>query len=103
MQNHRIDHDSLPSQLKQLVADQFRLDILEPDTISDDAPLIGGGLGLDSLDALELAMSVEEEFGIVIGTREESHQALASIASLADYIRARTQPGRSGLPDSAAA
>ena len=103
MPNHRPDQDTLTAQLKQLIADQFRLDIREPATISDQAPIIGGTLGLDSLDGLELAMSVEEEFGIVIGTREESQQAFASIASLADYIRARTHPGHRGLPDSAAA
>ena len=103
MPNHRLDQDSLTEQLKQLIADQFRLDIREPAAISDHAPLIGGGLGLDSLDALELAMSVEEEFGIVIGSREESQQAFASIASLADFIRARTPAGHRGLPDSAAA
>ena len=69
----------------------FRLDILEPDKIADHEPLIGGGLGLDSLDAVEFAMCLEEVFGITIHLREESHSALASIASLADFIHTRAQ------------
>src|SRR5438876_407204 len=85
------DHSpaSLSSRLKHLIAALFRLDLAEPDNISDYEPLIGGRLGLDSLDALELAIRVEEEFGITIHTHEESHRAFASIASLTDFIHAR--------------
>jgi len=86
--------DQLKSRLKHLVADQFRLDIPAPDKIADDAPLIGSGLGLDSLDALELAICLEEEFGLSIDSREESHRAFASISSLASYIEARLAPVR---------
>ena len=57
--------------------------------MSDQEPLIGSGWGLDSLDALELAMCVEEEFGVTITSREESHRAFASIGDLADFIRSR--------------
>ena len=92
VQNHRHETDQLTSRLKYLVADLFRLDIVEPKTISDDAPLIGGDLGLDSLDALELAICIEEEFGLTIESREESHRAFASISSLAGFIAARTRP-----------
>jgi acyl carrier protein len=92
MKNRRLDQDPLPTQLKHLVADLFRLDIAVPAEISDSEPLLGSGLGLDSLDALELAMCIEEEFGVVIQSREESHRAFANIASLADYIQTRTQP-----------
>lgn len=103
VKNRSFDHDPLPSQLKHLVADMFRLDILEPDKISDEEPLIGGNLGLDSLDALELGMCLEEKFGITIGSATESRTALASIASLADFIRARgqTSPALSHSPATA--
>jgi acyl carrier protein len=88
MKHHRRDQDSMPSQLKHLVVELFRLDIKEPDRIADAAPLLGGALGLDSLDALELAMSVEEKFGVTIGSHAECREAFASIASLASFIQA---------------
>lgn len=88
VKNRCLDQDLLLSQLKYLIVDMFRLDILEPDKIADDQPLIGGSLCLDSLDALELAICVEEEFGIAIRSGEESHSVFTSIASLADFIHA---------------
>ena len=91
MKKVRSFRDPLSAQLKQLVADLFRLDIAAPSEIPDDEPLLGSGLGLDSLDALELAMCIEEEFGVVIQTQEDAHRAFASIASLVDYISARTK------------
>lgn len=91
MNNH--DQDPLPSRLKHLIAAQFRLNLPEPDKIPDHEPLIGGRLGLDSLDALELAMSVEEQFGITIQSYAESTSAFASIATLTEFIHARTGVG----------
>ena len=79
--------DPLLSQLKQLLVDKFRLSESIAGKITRDEPLIGGSLGLDSLDALELGMCVEEEFGLTISSAAESHTALASIGSLADFIR----------------
>ena len=94
--NHASKQDLLPSRLKHLVADLFRPDISEPDTISDRAPLIGGSLGLDSLDALELALCVEEEFGLALYSPEDSQRAFSSISSLAVFIHthAYTSPVR---------
>ena len=94
--NHASKQDLLPSRLKHLVADLFRPDISEPDTISDRAPLIGGNLGLDSLDALELALCVEEEFGLALYSPEDSQRAFSSISSLAVFIHthAYTSPVR---------
>lgn len=97
MKNQSFGQDLLPVRLKQLVVDLFRLDILEPANITDDETLFGGSLGLDSFDAVELALCIEEEFGIAICGREMSHSAFASIASLADFIHASTQPGRECL------
>lgn len=83
-----LDHDLLISRLKHLIVDLFRLSQSEPDEISDDEPLLGGSLGLDSLDALELALCIEEEFGVMMQSREESLHAFASVASLASFIQA---------------
>jgi len=88
MKNH--DDDPLPSRLKHRIVRLFRIDLDDPDSISDHAPLINGSLGLDSLDALELAMCIEEEFGVTILSQAESLRAFASIESLAGFIHART-------------
>ncbi len=86
--NHPIDdHDILLARLRRLLARKFRLSEREFAGYTHDEPLIGGRLGLDSLDALELGICVEEEFGISIDSAAESHLAFASIASLAGFIR----------------
>jgi acyl carrier protein len=84
-----FDQGLLLSQLKHLVADMFRLDLLDPDKIDANEPLMGGNLGLDSLESLELAICVEEKFGISLCSAGEPHGAFASIASLASFIHAR--------------
>lgn len=86
--------DPLRAQLKQLIVRTLKLDDLQPEDISDDEPLIGSGLNLDSIDALELVVTLEKEFGIKISSSEESRTALASIAHLADFVRARAPADR---------
>jgi acyl carrier protein len=86
--------DPLITRLKTLIVTTLKLDDVTPDQMADDEPLIGSGLNLDSIDALELVVSLEKEFGIKISSSEESRQALASIAHLAEFIRARADPGR---------
>jgi len=80
--------------LKHLIVGTLRLEDIEPEAIPDDEPLIGGGLSLDSVDALELVVRLEKEFGIKIGSSEESRSALASIAGLAAFIRANAPKER---------
>lgn len=86
--------DPLLLRLKHLLIDTLKLEGVTPGTISDDEPLIGSGLSLDSIDALELVVQIEKEFGIKIASSEESRQALASVASLAAFVRARADPAR---------
>lgn len=82
--------DPLSARLKTLIVETLKLDDLRPDDIPDDEPLFGSSrFGLDSIDALELVVKLEKEFGIKIGSSEESRQALASVGALAAYIRAR--------------
>lgn len=88
------DQTLLLSHVKRFMAEMFRLDILVPDDIADDEPLSGPTFDLDSLDMLELAVCVEEEFGIAIRHEEESRIVLGSIASLADFISGRTGAGQ---------
>ncbi len=86
--------DPLKARLKDLIVTTLKLEDVTPAELADDEPLIGSGLNLDSIDALELVVTLEKEFGIKIGSSEESRQALASISHLAEFIRARVDPAR---------
>ena len=86
--------DPLIAKLKILIVETLRLEDIAPADIPDDEPLVGGGLSLDSIDALELVVRLEKEFGIKIATSEEAKRALANVAALAAYIRERADPGR---------
>ena len=86
--------DPLIPRLKQLIVSTLKLEDVAPSDLADDEPLIGSGLNLDSIDALELVVTLEKDFGIKITSSEESRQALASVAHLAEFIRARADPAR---------
>ncbi len=86
--------DPLIAKLKVLIVDTLRLEDVTPEELPDEEPLIGGGLSLDSIDALELVVRLEKEFGIKISSSEESRAALASIKALAAFIRERADPVR---------
>ena len=79
--------DSLIEQLKQRIIDILNLEDLVPDDIDASAPLFGEGLGLDSLDALELVVMLEKDYAIKITDIEVGRQAFASVTSLAEFIR----------------
>jgi acyl carrier protein len=81
-----MDSAQLRSELKHLIVGELNLKGRNPETIEDDAPLFGTGLGLDSLDALQLAMSIEEKMGVRIPEGEEARSIFASVRSLADHI-----------------
>jgi acyl carrier protein len=73
--------------LKTLIVATLKLDDIQPEEIADDELLIGSArLGLDSIDALELVLAVEREFGVKIGSSEESRRALKSVRTLADNL-----------------
>ncbi len=81
-----MDSAQLRSELKRLIVGELNLKGRDPETIEDDAPLFGDGLGLDSLDALQLAISVEEQMGVRIPEGEEARAIFVSVRSLADHI-----------------
>ena len=74
--------------LKKVLIERLRLKIA-PEDIQDDAPLFGEGLGLDSIDALELAIAVEKNFGVEIKNEQEGRTAFQSIRHLAAFIEER--------------
>ena len=82
----------LKLRIKQMLIDALKLDGVTPESIDDSAPLFGGGgggLGLDSLDALQLAVSVEETFGVQVADEKAGKTAFASVNALASYIAAQ--------------
>jgi acyl carrier protein len=79
-----------PNRIKRLIVDSLHLEGIEPEMIEDEAPLFGEGLGLDSVDALELVVALEKEFGIKIKSQELGREVFSSVSSLSQFIEART-------------
>jgi acyl carrier protein len=79
-----------PDRIKRLIVDSLHLEGVEPEMIEDEAPLFGEGLGLDSVDALELVVALEKEFGIKIKSQEMDREVFSSVSSLTQFIEART-------------
>ena len=71
--------------MKELLATGLRLE-LAPSDIPDESPIFGDGLGLDSIDALELVVLVEEKFHVSIPDEEVGRQAFASVTALVQFI-----------------
>ena len=80
---------SFHKELKQFIVRRLRLESIDPQSIADDAQLVGGGLDLDSIDLLELVVGLEKEYGVKIADVSEGRRALASVTSLAEYLTAR--------------
>lgn len=88
-------HDSeLKKDLKRLIVERLRLEGVTPDSIADDAPLFGDGLGLDSVDALELVVGLEQEYGIVIKSHEIDKTIFTSVQTLANFVRSARAGGQ---------
>ncbi len=81
-----VEKDVLKSELKQLIIKTLRLEDINLDEIQDDAPLFREGLGLDSIDALELVVALEKTYQVVIEDEEVGKKAFASIEALADFV-----------------
>ncbi len=78
--------DELISQLKQQIIDALNLEEMTADDIDANAPLFGEGLGLDSIDALELIVLMEREYGIKLSNPAEGKEIFRSVATIADYV-----------------
>ena len=81
-----VSEQELRQALKVLIVDRLRLEGLTPDRITDDMPLFGEGLGLDSVDALELVVGIEKEYGLSIKSHEVDKESFRSVASLGRFV-----------------
>lgn len=79
--------EQLIAKLKTEIIEVLNLSELAPESIDADAPLFVEGLGLDSIDALELIVLIEKKYGLKIGTAEEGKKVLRSVRSMAEFIR----------------
>jgi acyl carrier protein len=80
----RAEHEY---ELKELIVNTLQLKDVTADTIDSEAPLFGSGLGLDSVDGLELALGIERHFGIKIEPSEEqAAKIFSSVRTLAEHL-----------------
>lgn len=81
--------EELQIELKALIVSALGLEDIKPEDIETDAPLFVDGLGLDSIDALELGLAIKKKYGITMSAEnEENKKHFASISALADFIAA---------------
>lgn len=80
--------DALIDQLKGEIIEQLNLEDLKKEDIDNDAPLFGEGLGLDSIDALELIVLLEKNHGIKIANPADGKKIFQSVRTMAEFIQA---------------
>jgi len=78
--------NNLIEKIKQLIITRLKLVDMTPQMIEDNAPLFGEGLGLDSIDALELVLGLEKEFGVIIPDAEVGKKVFQSVSTVAQYV-----------------
>ena len=81
--------DELKQEIKELIISSLELEDVTPEDIKDDAPIFGKGLGLDSIDALELGVAIKKRFNVKLSAEsEDSRKHFASVNALAEFISA---------------
>ena len=85
--------DTLVDTLKRQIIAALKLSDVKPEDIDADAPLVGGGLGLDSIDTLELLVLLEKEYGVTVPDVNVGRQVFASVSALASYIEKHRTKG----------
>jgi acyl carrier protein len=78
--------EELIVQLKRLIIERLKLEDVSPEDIGTDDPLFGEGLGLDSIDALELVLGLEKHYGVIIPDAEVGQRVFQSVRTIAQYI-----------------
>jgi len=78
--------DQFITEIKQLIIDALRIEGMTPDEIDTDSPLFGEGLGLDSIDALQLVVAMEKTYGVVVPDAATGTKVFQSVRTMAAYI-----------------
>ena len=79
--------DELKQQIKECIVSSLELEDIKPENIVDSEPIFGTGLGLDSIDALELGVALKKKFGVKFNAENsETREPFASVNALAEYI-----------------
>lgn len=78
--------NDLHTELKKSIIEQLNLEDMEVNEIENDEPLFGDGLGLDSIDALELIVLLEKDYGIKLSDPQQGKEVFNSINTMADFI-----------------
>jgi acyl carrier protein len=86
------DSPRLMDFLRRMIIESLKLEDLDPAEIQEDDPLFGEGLGLDSLDALELVVAIEKHFGVVIENEDQGKEAFVSLKALTRYVQREVGP-----------
>jgi acyl carrier protein len=84
--------DPLLEELRGKLVEAVGLTDVRPEDIDPDQPLVGEGLGLDSIDILELVVLLEEDYGVKVDNKELGRKVFASLRSLTDYVREHRTP-----------
>jgi len=84
----------LVEELKVKLIELLNLPDVTPATFDENARLVGGDLGIDSIDVLEMVVMVEKDYGVIINSQEVGEKVFASLTSLADYIQTHAQGQR---------
>jgi acyl carrier protein len=79
--------DTLVNDLKKDIIEQLNLQDLTPETIDENAPLFVEGLGLDSIDVLELIVLLQKKYGVKVNGAEDGKKVFHSVRSMAEFIR----------------
>jgi len=82
--------EALIEELKVKLIEQLKLEDIEPGDIDASEPLFGDGLGLDSIDALELIVLMERDYGIKISDPKEGKEVFSTLTTMAEYIKANS-------------
>jgi acyl carrier protein len=87
--------NNLIAELKVKIIDILNLQDVTPENFDENAQLVGGDLGIDSIDVLEMVVMVEKDYGIVINSQEAGEKIFSSLTSLAEYITTVNTSGSS--------
>jgi acyl carrier protein len=83
--------DALVLELKKLIIETLKLEEVTPEDIKDEGQLFGEGLGLDSIDALELVVALEKTYGVAIPDSEVGERVFRSVKTLAQFVKEQSK------------